>query len=277
MTIIPPIKTQWIKTKLMDFIKFNLPNQTNWKWIEPFLWSWVVWFNLAWKEAIFADSNPHLINFYNALNSWTISSCIVRNFLEKEWKELSEKGVIHYQYIRDRFNDTWNPLDFLFLNRSCFNWMIRFNRKWWFNVPFCKKNDRFSKSYITKIVNQVDKIQSLMQQNHRTFICQDFQKTIWMGNPIDFIYADPPYIGRHVDYYDSWCEENEVLLRDSLIQFWWKFMVSTRFWNKYRQNVYIDTLWKDFSIQTMEHFYFVWGKEDNRNIMLEAIIMNYSL
>jgi len=40
-----------------------------------------------------------------------------------------------------------------------------------------------------------------------------------MGNPIDFIYADPPYIGRHVDYYDSWCEENEVLLRDSLIQF----------------------------------------------------------
>ncbi len=41
-----------------------------------------------------------------------------------------------------------DPLKFLFLNRADFNGMIRLNRKGEFNVPFCKKPERFSKSHI---------------------------------------------------------------------------------------------------------------------------------
>lgn len=32
----------------------------------------------------------------------------------------------------------------------------------------------------------------------------------------DFVYADPSYIGRHVDYFDSWSEDEEIHLKNGL-------------------------------------------------------------
>ena len=105
---------------------------------------------------LFSDSNPHLINFYNSVVSGKIDGFKVRKFLELHGEILSRCGQDFYYEVRERFNETHEPLDFLFLNRSCFNGMIRFNRKGDFNVPFGHKPQRFSKAYITKIVNQVD-------------------------------------------------------------------------------------------------------------------------
>lgn len=275
MIIVPPIKTQWIKTKLVDFIKTYAKIPENWFWIEPFMWSWVVWFNIAPKNAIFSDTNPFIIKFYDDLNNWKLNFSIVRTFLENEWEHLYEQGEPYYKYVRDRFNEQGEPLDFLFLNRSCFNGMIRFNRKWWFNVPFCKKPNRFSKSYITKIVNQVKNVQNLMEINNWTFVCKDFKDTISMWNSGDFIYCDPPYIWRNVDYYDSWDENKEHDLNFYLSKFWWKFAVSTRYKNQFRENEYLNSIWKDYRIETTEHFYFVWWKESNRNPIIEALILNY--
>ena len=67
-------------------------------------------------------------------------------------------------------------------------------------------------------MNQVRYIEDMMKTHSWTFICQSFEKTISMAGTSDFIYCDPPYIGRHVDYYDSWDEESEVALRDALLQ-----------------------------------------------------------
>ena len=64
-------------------------------------------------------------------------------------------------------------------------------------------------------------------------------------NSDDFIYCDPPYIGRHVDYYDSWDEENEIKLHDLLSNSGAKFMLSTWDNNEYRKNAYLDTVWKN--------------------------------
>lgn len=74
---------------------------------------------------------------------------------------LSEMDERHYYYVRDRFNEDHNILDFLFLNRSCFNGMIRFNKNYRFNVPYGHKPQRFSKAYVTKIVNQVKHLENL--------------------------------------------------------------------------------------------------------------------
>ena len=52
-------------------------------------------------------------------------------------------------------------------------------------------------------------------------------------------------------------------------------MLSTWHSNKYRRNIYLDTLWSEFHFVTKEHFYHVGAKEDNRNSMLEALVMNY--
>lgn len=239
--------------------------------------SGVVGFNLASGRAVFSDTNPHTIALYNAIKikNKEITAQSVREFLETEGAQLSEKDAKHYCAVRDRFNETHDPLDFLFLNRSCFNGMIRFNRDHKFITPYGHKPQRFSKAYITKIVNQVKHLEEVFSEKDFKFTGCAFEATIKRAGENDFIYCDPPYIGRHVDYYDSWNKESEVRLRDALYTSKARFMLSTWDHNKYRTNGYLDTVWKDCYKVTREHFYHLGAKEENRNAMTEALLMNY--
>ena len=272
---IPPIKSQGIKTKLVPWIHELLPKNFNGRWIEPFMGTGVVGFNLVPKKAIMCDTNPHLINFYNAIKKRKITSKIVRYFLEKEGLALLKSDGEHYYKIRERFNQKGDPLDFLFLNRAGFNGMIRFNGKGKFNIPFCRKPNRFSKAYVTKIVNQVEQVSQILKENYFTFKCQSFEKTVGEANSKDVLYCDPPYIGRHVDYYNGWNDVQEKSLFDNLAEIRGCFILSTWHHNDFRKNDYIELLWKKFHIHTREHFYHVGGKEKNRNPMIEALVTNY--
>lgn len=272
---VPPIKSQGIKTKLVPWIKDVVPSKIEGTWIEPFMGTGVVAFNIRPDKAILADSNPHLINFYNAIKEDKINPYIVRAFLEEEGEKLLAIENYYYE-VRKRFNKHHNPLDFLFINRAGFNGMIRFNKKGGHNVPFCKKPNRFAKSYVTKIVNQVNNIHNIIKNADYTFINQGFQKTITMANKEDILYCDPPYIDRYVDYYNGWNEEDEHSLNSLLDDFTGKFILSTWHSNKYRENAYLKTIWKNFEIVTKEHFYHLGGSEGNRNAMLEALILNYT-
>ncbi len=273
---VPPIKTQGIKTKIVPLIKENVSLSEKTIWIEPFMGSGVVGFNIAPSTAIFADTNPHIIGFYNQIKTGKITSYIVRQFLEEEGEILSRKDAVYYYEVRDRFNQKHNPLDFLFLNRSCFNGMIRFNKDFAFNVPYGHKPQRFSKAYITKITNQVAHTEELLKNNDWSFICQSFEQTIRLANDNSFIYCDPPYIGRHVDYYDSWDEELEMFLCKELLASKAMFMLSTWEHNDYRKNEYIEKVWYFCHKITQEHFYYVGAKEKNRNPVIEALLTNYA-
>lgn len=271
---VPPIKSQGIKTKLVPWIKDVVPKDIKGRWIEPFMGTGVVAFNIRPNSAILCDSNPHLINFYNAIKDGSINPNIVRAFLEEEGEKLLHIEDYYYE-VRKRFNDKHNPLDFLFINRAGFNGMIRFNKKGGHNVPFCKKPNRFAKSYVTKIVNQVDNIERIIKSADYSFINQDFRETIKMANKDDIIYCDPPYIDRYVDYYNGWNEDDENSLNELLDAFEGKFILSTWHSNKYRDNEYLKTLWSKFNLLTREHFYHLGGSANNRNSMLEALILNH--
>lgn len=272
---VPPIKTQGIKTKLVRWIIEQINFEIKGRWIEPFMGSGVVGFNLRPKRAIFADKNPHIINFYNAIKNKEITSQKAKIFLEQEGKKLLKGGEDYYYEVRDRFNKYHDPLDFLFLNRSCFNGVIRFNSKGEFNTPFGKKPDRFRKAYITKIVNQIRYVEECIHKYDWIFIVQDFRKTIEEAMQDDVIYCDPPYIGRHTNYYDIWTEEDERDLFNLLSNFKGKFILSTWYKNRYRENEYIKKFWNKFNIITKNHFYYVGGKEINRNPMIEALVLNF--
>ena len=207
-------------------------------WIEPFLGSGVVALNVAPRRALLADSNPHLIRFYQAVKDGAVDGPRARRFLQREGRLLVERGQDHYYSVRDRFNTTGDPLDFLFLNRSCFNGMIRFNKQGRFNVPFGHKPNRFAPAYITKIVNQIECFRMATFLFDWKFVCQDYRFTIREAREKDFVYCDPPYIGRHVDYYDSWDEESEESLQEELKIAGTRFMLSTWHSNEYRQNRY---------------------------------------
>ena len=165
--LVPPIKCQGIKTKLVPLILRMIERNHESLWVEPFLGSGVVALNVAPARALLADANPHVVRFYKAIQDGSIDGPTTRAFLQREGYFLSEKGKAYYYEVRERFNSTHEPLDFLFLNRSCFNGVIRFNKSGGFNVPFGHKPQRFAPAYVTKIVNQIERFRNSAREGRR--------------------------------------------------------------------------------------------------------------
>lgn len=274
--ITPPIKSQGIKTKLVPWIQSLVPD-VHGRWIEPFLGTGVVAFNSGFREALLGDVNPHLIRFYQAIKNRDITPRCVREYLEREGALLEkapDAGYAHFRAVRDRFNQSHDPLDFLFLSRAGFNGMMRFNRSGGWNIPFCQKPERFAPAYVTKIVNQVHNVACLIQSGW-TFRIEDFAVAITAATKDDIIYCDPPYIGRYVDYYSGWTEEDEKRLFTLLSSSPARFILSTWHHNDYRSNPFIDSLWSKFNIVTRDHFYHSGGKLENRRSVVEALVFNF--
>lgn len=275
--IIPPIKCQGIKSKLVNFISKNLEWDTNGKgiWYEPFLGSGVVLFNIQPKKAIVSDLNEHIINFYKRIQDYSITPEISREFLEYHGEILSNKGEKYYYEMRDEFNDNKDSLYFLFLTRSCFNGIMRFNKKGNFNVPFCKNNNRFSKAYITKICNQILNVQNIIEGKDWVFLNQDWRESFKEGTINDFYYLDPPYIGRNTGYIGDWNDNEAIELSKYAKNISSNVMLSMWKENKYRSNIHLKDCWNDFKIEEIDHFYHVGSKEKLRNKMKEILAIKF--
>lgn len=273
--LVPPLKIQGIKTKLVPFIRTNISLNNNTIYYEPFMGSGVVGFNLAPKIAYFSDINPYIIDFYQQLQKQTITPIIVREYLTSEGSKLSKTladNSSYYYDVRKRFNQDHNPLDFLFLQRANYNGLMRFSKNG-YNVPFGKKPNRFTPALITKIVNQVANTQQLILQNNWHFSCQTWQSALAKVANHSFIYLDPPYINRNADYYTKWQAQDA----ENLVDFFKNrpklhYALSMWYQNKYRKNEYIYQ-WKG-KIITNEHFYFIGAQEKNRHSMIEALVIN---
>lgn len=277
--LVPPIKSQGIKTKLVPWIMEIVPNVSG-VWIEPFLGTGVVAFNSGFEKAILNDINPHIINFYKGIQDESITISRMKEYLEKEGMLLSlaeNNGYEHYLNVRKRFNnDGYSPYDFIFLSRSGFNGMMRFGKKGNWNIPFCKKPYRFSKAYITKILNQMKSVSEIISKNDNwIFYNKPFSEIIQCASENDIIYCDPPYFGRHTDYYNQWTIKDEELLYDLLSNTKAKFILSSWHHNQWRKNEMIDKFWSKYNIRTKDYFYHNGAKINNRNSIVEALIYNF--
>lgn len=271
---VPPIKCQGIKTRLVPFILGSIVwNETPGQWIEPFLGSGVVAFNLAPARALLTDTNRHIIAFYTALQRNDIHPRMVRGFLAEEGQRLARDGKSHYYRVRDRFNEHGSPLDFLFLNRSCFNGVMRFNRCGKFNVPFGHKPERFSQAYITKIANQIGWVAQQMHNKDWTFQVADWSDTLSAVQSKDFVYLDPPYIGRHTDYFNAWGEKDAQELATVARALPGGFALSMWRENRYRRNSHLERDWSTFDMRVHHHIYHVGSREQYRNAMQEALVI----
>jgi DNA adenine methylase len=247
------------------------------RWIEPFCGSCVVALNVQPKRAVLADSNVHIIRLYKEIQNGSVTPGVAKSFLAEEGNKLRTNGEDYYYSVRERFNAQPSSLDFLFLNRSCFNGVMRFNRSGKFNVPYGHKPERFAQAYVTKISNQIRRIGEVIAACDWTFAVADFRQTIACAGPGDLVYADPPYAGRHVDYFNSWSESDETELGSSLKQLPCNFILSTWHSNEFRTNTLIERNWNDprFHVLTREHFYHVGSNEDLRHPMIEALITSF--
>jgi DNA adenine methylase len=150
--------------------------------------------------------------------------------------------------------------------------MMRFGRKGNWNIPFCKKPDRFSQAYVTKIVNQVKNVSQIIKpEPDWTFFNKSFAEIIPLATQDDIIYCDPPYYGRYVDYFNGWTENDEELLFNLLSETKAKFVLSTWHHNDWRENEMIKKFWDKFNIVTKDHFYHSGGNIENRRQLLKLL------
>jgi DNA adenine methylase len=275
--LVPPLKCQGIKTKLVGEIGRLAQTRDFVRWVEPFCGSCVVPLNVQPQKALLSDTNIHIIRLYQEIQSGNLTAALAKSFLEEEGDKLRTEGEPYFYAVRERFNTCPTSLDFLFLNRSCFNGVMRFNRSGKFNVPYGHKPQRFAQAYVTKITNQIRRISEVISSGDWTFAATDFRQTLKSARPDDMIYVDPPYAGRHVDYFNSWSEADEVDLADILKQLPCNFILSTWHSNEFRKNALIEKNWDDprFHILLREHFYHVGSSEDLRHPMIEALITNF--
>jgi len=268
------LKCQGIKTKLVPFILSSLCwNGGQGRWIEPFLGSGVVAFNFAPPVALLADTNIHIIRFYQAIQRGEINRESAREFLECEGRKLAAGEAAYYYEVRQRFNEKHSPFDFLFLNRSCFNGVMRFNRQGGFNVPFGHKPQRFAPAYITKIVNQIGWVAKQMQGKEWEFQVAPWQETLTQAASNDFVYLDPPYIGRSADYFNSWDIKEAESLAAAVQELPCGYALSMWLENRYRKNEHIAQVWSEGEMRICSHFYHVGSNEGLRNEMDEALVI----
>lgn len=269
--LVPPIKCQGIKTKIVPFIKEKVRRDESGVWIEPFVGTGVVAFNVAPQNALLCDKNQYIIALYQEIQSGIITSKTVREFLEYHGAALERQGAAYYKAMRDAFNKNGDPLYFLFLNRADFNGMIRFNRRGQFNVPFCQKPNRFSKAYITKICNQVESVAKVMQGKNWIFRCASWQEAFKEATESDYIYLDPPYIGRDTTYVGEWSEAEAVQLSEYAHDTPANVCLSMWKENEFRRNQHLFDYWSDFTWFEQEHYYHIGAKEANRHPMIEVL------
>ena len=274
--MVPPIKIQGIKTRLVKFILDSIKWNGSGRWVEPFLGSGSVLFNTRPRMAAASDTNPHIIGFYRSIQDGSTTPLAVREFLEHEGAKLERHGASHYYDVRDRFNSNGRPLDFLFLNRSCYNGLMRFNSMGHFNTAFCKKPGRFSKSYISKIVNQVERAAAILGQNRNwTLGTMDWRDAVKGIGRNDFLYLDPPYHGRIARYYNTWSEPDMLDMAAFLMDVPCRFAMSTWHEDRHRLNPDIERHFAGFGIKTHDHFYHIGPSESHRWKVTEALVVNF--
>ena len=93
------------------------------------------------------------------------------------------------------------------------------------------------------------------------------------ADPEDFVYLDPPYIGRHTDYYNNWTDDDAIELAEVSSKLKCGFGLSMWKENRYRENVHLDEHWNGYVTKTFSHFYHLGSKEEFRNEMIEALVL----
>lgn len=207
----PVLKWAGGKQQMIDILVSNMPTKYN-RYIEPFFGGGALFFATEPKDAIVADSNPDLINFYTVL---------VENADEliEAVSELKNDESTFYK-IRSLNPETLSKVEqaarILYLNKTCFNGLYRVNRKGEFNTPYGRyKNPTICDKQALKAASMALKNAQIIQADYKTIL----NKYVQSG---DFVYLDPPYlpISKYSDFKrytkEQFYEEDQIELANEV-------------------------------------------------------------
>jgi DNA adenine methylase len=172
---------------------------------EPFVGGGAVFFDIAQKfsikSALLCDNNEDLILTYLVIQK-EVQNLIEQlyGFQNQYLKQNEEKRTLYYYKVREQFNTQKKKINYnsfskkwteraaqiIFLNRTCFNGLFRFNSKGEFNVP----QGRYKNPKILDAENLL-KVSELLSVAE--IIRADFREIKNRVNENTFVYYDPPY------------------------------------------------------------------------------------
>jgi len=245
------------------------------RWIEPFVGGAAVALAQSPTRALLSDANPHLIAFYRAVGAGRLDETSVRAHLTTAAEGLQRDGADHYYRLRKRFNTAPTPLDFLALNHTCFNGLIRFNRAGEFNTPFCRNPRRLSPALIDSVSARVGELARFLAERDWEFRHADWRDTVARAQPEDFVYLDPPYFGRNAGYHNAWPEAEARALATGVRTLRCKWALSD--WLEGadgRANELLLELYGDYEIKRLAHRYSVGAPANSRGGVVEALVLS---
>ncbi|EJP0860084.1 Dam family site-specific DNA-(adenine-N6)-methyltransferase [Salmonella enterica] len=154
--------------------------------IEPFVGGGSVFLNSDKHERfLLADVNADLINLYQMLA--VVPDSVIGEAI-KAFRHLND--VENYTVIREAFNAqklnaTERAAAFLYLNRHCFNGLMRYNLDGFFNVGWGK----YKAPYFPE-----EEIRAFRKKSRAcVFMTAGFERTLRLAGDGDVVYCDPPY------------------------------------------------------------------------------------
>jgi len=277
----PPIKIQGKKTRLLAEMRpyyepiFAELDRVGGKWVEPFVGSGAVGFNFAvGRRAVFGDTNPHLIRFYWGVAHGELPAPMIRHSLIRHSEKLRESGATHYYDVRDRFNDTHDPLDFLFLSRVGFNGLLRFNKGGGFNTPYCKNDNKLTLSLIDRVCDQAHNLRQACKSSQWSFFNQGYEETVKLAVEGDHIYNDPPYIGTNSTYFNTWNEQDHNHMVTRLLASPAQFSISMWLEKGDEISKHGRNLAHIFQHARVEHQYIIGPTAQNRPSVIEGLFFS---
>ncbi len=200
----PVIKWSGSKRNQADKIVNMMPREID-TYYEPFVGGGSVFIKLATSSIkvnkfILSDINNDLISLWKTIVSDPEG---VYKHYRTLWEEMSsikdwDKKKNYYLNIREKFNKNKSPYDFMFIMRTTFNGMPRYNKNGIFNNPLHPNRNGIVPE---KLLNIMLEWREIIQSKNVTFLSQSYEEIKTSEN--DVLYLDPPYAGIKGMYYGT--------------------------------------------------------------------------
>jgi len=194
----PIFKWSGGKSKEIKIVENYFPEHFD-TFIEPFVGGGSVLFYLQHSKNIINDIHPDVYNFYETMKHHSEEvKAYVDTFRNEE--EL---------YYTIRSNTDPDPIyraaRFLYLRKTCYRGMIRYNQKGEFNIPFGKyKSISYDKQFYAPHVDLL---------RHTTIHNIDFLECCRQyDQPDNFVFLDPPYDSTFSNYGASFTKLDHIRL-----------------------------------------------------------------
>lgn len=242
---------KWVggKRRLLPQLVRLVPANT--RIVELFAGGAALSFHMEDHACVLNDKNARLMQFYEVL----------RESPEQLFETACRIPVNETEYYRVRANKPSTALqsaaNFLYLNKTAFNGIWRENASGGMNVPFCKRNNVSMPSF-------AQMVDASVRLSTASLLSGSFVDVPTSDG--DFIYADPPYLGRFTDY-----TSNGFNLRD--MQMLREYLVSTGLpWVlSHSDHAVVNELFSDFAATSIDHNYIVGSKNEYRGAVKERL------